>query len=86
MNSISIKELKAKLQSYLDWVSRGEKFVITDRGKEVALLAPVPSDGHIIRSLIGAKKAKWNGRKPAGIKCIRIMGKSLSRTVLKERR
>jgi len=86
MNKINKKELKAKLRIYLDKVSRGEKIIITDFGKEVALLMPVPNERRFIHSLMNAKKAKWSGGKPTGIKCIRITGKSLSRTVLKERR
>lgn len=85
MKKISKQELKTKLRIYLDKASHGEKVVITDHGKEVALLIPVPNERHIIRSLMDAKKAQWNGGKPAGIKGIRIKGKSLSKTILEER-
>ncbi|MBW7957033.1 MAG: type II toxin-antitoxin system prevent-host-death family antitoxin [Deltaproteobacteria bacterium] len=85
MNTISTKELKTKLRGYLDKVSRGEKFIITDHMKEVALLMPVPNERRVIHSLIEAKKAKWNGGKPAGIRGIRTKVKLLAETILKER-
>lgn len=78
MKKISKEELKTKLRIYLDKASRGEKVIITDHGKGVALLMPVPNERRFIHSLMKAKKAKWNGGKPAGIKGIRNKGKSLS--------
>lgn len=86
MNTISKKELKTKLRIYLDKVSRGEKFIIMDQGKEAAIMVPVPSERRVIHSLMEARKAEWNGGKPAGIKGIGIKGKLLSENVLKERR
>lgn len=86
MKKSSKKELKAKLRTYLDEVSRGEKFIITDQGKEAAILVLVPSERCVIRSLIDAKKTKWNGGKPEGLRGIRIGGKLLSEITLKEKR
>ncbi|HLE17053.1 MAG TPA: type II toxin-antitoxin system prevent-host-death family antitoxin [Syntrophales bacterium] len=78
MKPINTKELKAKFRSYLDRVLRGEKVVITDHGKEVPLMVPIPIERHVIRSHMDAKKAKWNGGKPEDIKGVRIKGKILS--------
>lgn len=43
METVGTAEVKARLTQLLDRVSRGERFVITNRGKPVALL--VPSEG-----------------------------------------
>ncbi len=85
MISVGIKELKAKLSSYVDKVRNGEEVVITDRGKEVALVIPISKERHTIKSLINSGKAKWSGGKPTGMKGIKIKGKSLSETVLEDR-
>jgi len=86
MVSVGIRELKAKLSSYVDKVCHGEKVVITEHGKEVALIIPISSERTTVKSLITKGKAKWSGDKPEGLKGIKIKGKSLSSTVLEERR
>jgi prevent-host-death family protein len=40
MRVVNIKELKAKLSAYLREVDRGETFLVTDRSRVVARLAP----------------------------------------------
>ncbi|MBI5747240.1 MAG: type II toxin-antitoxin system prevent-host-death family antitoxin [Nitrospirae bacterium] len=85
MLSIGIKELKAKLSSFVEKASHGEKVVITDHGREVALIVPISSERSAVKALIEANKAKWKGGKPIGIKGIHIKGKLLSETILEER-
>ena len=86
MISVGIKELKAKLSSYVDRVRHGEEVVITEHGKEVALVIPISRERKALKSLIDSGKAKWSGGKPAGLDNVKIKGKSLSKTVLEERR
>jgi prevent-host-death family protein len=86
MISVGIKELKAKLSSYVDRVRHGEEVVITEHGKEVALVIPISRERKALKSLIDSGKAKWSGGKPEGLDNIKIKGKSLSKTVLEERR
>jgi prevent-host-death family protein len=43
MASASISEAKAKLSALVDRVKSGEEVTITDRGKPVARLVPVPA-------------------------------------------
>ncbi|OGQ56431.1 MAG: prevent-host-death protein [Deltaproteobacteria bacterium RIFCSPLOWO2_02_FULL_53_8] len=86
MLTVGIKELKAGLSGYVDKASGGETVVITDRGKEVALIVPISDERRALASLVDSDKAKWAGGKPAGMKGIRIKGKPLSSTVLEERR
>ncbi len=86
MISVGIKELKTKLSSYVDRVRQGEEVVITEHGKEVALFVPISRERKALKSLIDSGRAKWSGGKPEGLDNIKIKGKSLSKTVLEERR
>ncbi len=86
MISVGIKELKTRLSSYVDKVRHGEEIVITEHGKEVALVIPISKERSAIKSLIDSGKAKWSGGKPEGLEDVRIKGKALSKTVLEERR
>lgn len=86
MISVGVKELKAKLSSYVDKVRHGEEVVITEHGKEVALVVPITRERKAVKSLLESGRAKWSGGKPTGVEGIRIKGKPLSKTVLEERR
>lgn len=86
MISVGIKELKTKLSSYVDRVRHGEEVVITEHGKEVALFIPISRERKALKSLIDLGKAKWSGGKPEGLDNVKIKGRSLSKTVLEERR
>ena len=85
MITVGIKERKAKLSSYVARAARGERIVITEHGREVALLVPISDEIQAVKSLVKDKKAKWSGEKPSGLRGIRIKGEPLSETVLKER-
>jgi len=86
MISVGIKELKAKLSSYVDKVRQGEEVVVTEHGKEVALFVPISKERKALKSLVESGKAKWSGGKPEGLDNIKIKGKPLSATVLEDRR
>jgi prevent-host-death family protein len=86
MESVGIRDLKAKLSSYVDKVRKGERVIITDHGDEVAMLVPLSKERRAIKSLVESGKARWSGGKPHGIEGIKIKGKPLSETVLEERR
>jgi prevent-host-death family protein len=86
MTAVGIKELKSKLSTYIKRVHQGEIIVVTDHGKEVALLSPISSERQAIKSLLEAGKASWAGGKPSGIKGLHIEGPPLAETVLEERR
>jgi prevent-host-death family protein len=45
MEKIGVRELRQNASRYLDRVSRGESLVVTDRGRPVARLVPIVSDG-----------------------------------------
>ncbi len=86
MISVGIKELKTKLSSYVDKVLHGEEIVITEHGKEVALVIPISRERKVLKSLIDSGKVKWSGGKPEGLNNVKIKGKSLAETVLEDRR
>lgn len=83
---VGIKELKAKLSSYIDKVGDGNQVIVTEHGEEVAIMMPISAERKYIMSLIKAGKAHWEGGKPKGTTGLKINGKPLSITVLEERR
>ena len=44
MRKISVRELRQNASEWLRQVRRGERFEVTDRGRPVALLGPIPED------------------------------------------
>ena len=59
---IGIRELKARLSTYLRRVRAGETIIITDRGKPVGRIVPVKQSIHIqLETLRAAGLISWNG-------------------------
>jgi len=86
MKIVGIRELKEKLSAYIDEVQTGESILITDRGKEVALLGPLSNEFQLVRFLGKSGKVRWAGGKPQGLNTeIVIEGRPLSSTILEER-
>jgi prevent-host-death family protein len=70
MQTIGIRELKARLSHYLDRVQTGERLTVSDRGRPVATIEPI--DGAMprfewARRMVAEGKASWAGGKPAGL-------------------
>ena len=86
MVSAGVKEVKAKLSAYLDKVQKGEQVIITEHGREVAMITAISRERMALRSLIQAGKAHWGGGKPKGLTGVKFKGKPLSETILEERR
>lgn len=86
MLSVGVKELKAKLSSYIDQVNRGDRVIITEHGREVALLIPITKERRAISSLVESGRVHWAGGKPRGLHGIKLKRRMLSDTVLEERR
>ncbi len=86
MISVGIKELKEKLSSYVNKARHGEEIVVTDRGKEIALVIPISSERSAVTRLVGSGRAVWNGGKPVGVKGIKAKGGSIAKTILEDRR
>jgi prevent-host-death family protein len=86
MISVGVRELKGKLSRYIAQAKDGQEIIITDHGKDVALMIPLSKERRMVKSLMAEGRAKWSGGKPKGISGVRIKGKSLSKTVIEDRR
>lgn len=89
MESIGIRELKENLSRYMKRVRTGEKIIVTDRKKEIAVIMPLEKKDkeEKIYQLIQRKIAFWNGGKPRGaLSRITSKGKSVSDAVIEDRR
>ena len=86
MVSVGIRELKERLSSYVLKVKHGETIVVTDHGKEVAILGPISPERSGAMQLVKEGRAKWFGGKPRGYTDVTIKGKPISDTVREDRR
>jgi prevent-host-death family protein len=62
--TVGIRELKARLSTYLQQVKAGSTVVITDRGKPVGRIIPIkPSVDEQMQELLQTGLVAWSGRK-----------------------
>jgi antitoxin (DNA-binding transcriptional repressor) of toxin-antitoxin stability system len=54
---VGVRELRQNLSVYLARVENGEALRVTDRGRIVALLAPLPSGTTALQALVSAGRA-----------------------------
>ncbi len=89
MKTVGIRELKRNLSEYLRSVKAGEKVVITDRKKEIAVIVPFreAEDQGKILQLVREGVADWSGEKLRGMAArIRSKGGSVSEAIVEDRR
>ena len=89
METVGIRELKSNLSRYLKKVRSGEKIIVTDRKKQVALILPCSreTDEEKLLQLVQGGLAQWSGGKPAGLQPrIYSKGANVSDAVLEDRR
>jgi prevent-host-death family protein len=86
MRTVGIRELKIHLSTYVDYAKRGEEVVVTEHGREVALLVPITDERRAVFGLVAEGAAKWSGGKPAGLAKAKISGESLAETIIADRR
>jgi len=89
METVGIRELKTHLSHHLKRVQRGERLLVTERGRSIATISPVdpPADVDWAHHLVADGRAHWNGGKPTGAKRpAKIMGTTVSSIVLEDRR
>lgn len=89
MKTVGVRELKEHLSRYIQNVKLGERILITERKKEVAVLSPLEmeSEEERILKLVKKGKASWSGGKPSGLSSrITYKGKSVSEAVIEDRR
>lgn len=61
MVSVGVRELRQRASELLRWVQAGETVEVTDRGRPVALLTPVPDVGPLERLRVAGEVSE-----PAG--------------------
>jgi prevent-host-death family protein len=89
MLAVGIRELKNRLSQYLKRVRTGERVVVTERGRPVAVLSPSPVtlEDRRIEAMLREGMARWGGGKPRGsARPPRIKGPSVARAVIEDRR
>jgi len=70
-------------------VQAGEQLTVTDRGRAIALLAPVQrgASHDWAHAMVARGRARWSGGKPAGLtRRVRSRGKPASAMVIEDRR
>lgn len=89
MVAVGIRELKNRLSQYLKRVGSGERVVVTQRGRPVAVISPpvvTPADRRI-EAMLNEGVARWGGAKPRGaLHPPRIKGPSVAQAVIEDRR
>ena len=87
MATVGVRELRNRLSHYLDRVREGERITVTDRGREVAVIAPSEeSEEHRrLMALVAKGELHWNGRKLPDFEPIKSPGKPASEMVLEDR-
>ena len=54
---VGVRELRQSLSVYLRRVMKGETLQVTDRGRAVAVLAPLPAGSMVTERLVAARRA-----------------------------
>lgn len=86
---VGVEALRDHLGDYLQRARRGERIVITEHGRSVALLISLEGNEAARRAwdLVETGAASWSGGKPTGSsRRPRAQGKSASAIVLEDRR
>ncbi len=88
MTAVGIRELRNRLSRYLKRVSTGERVMVTERGRPVAIISPpavTPADRRI-EAMLREGAARWGGGKPRGARRPpRIKGPTVAQAVLEDR-
>jgi prevent-host-death family protein len=89
MEIIGIRKLKENLSYYMKRVKIGERIIVTDRNKKIAVILPIgkaDTEEKIYR-LVQQGAASWAGGKPEGMTDrIVVRGASVSEAVVEDRR
>ena len=68
MTTVGVREFKDKLSQYLRRVASGERVIVTDRGRPLAVVAPPEptGDDEGVRLMVREGLARWSGGRPRG--------------------
>jgi prevent-host-death family protein len=88
MVKAGIRKLKNNLRYYMSLVRNGEQVVVTNRGRDVALIVPVEGSDNYSRLMEMVKEglAIWEGGKPIAPEPIAASGKPVSEIIIEDRR
>ncbi len=89
MGEVGIRELKNRLSEYLKRAGSGERLVVTERGRPVAVISPpaLKAVDRRIEAMLHEGLVRWGGGKPRGSRRpARIKGPSVARAVIEGRR
>ena len=89
MNAVGVRDLKNRLSHHLKRVRAGARLTVTERGKPIAMLAPVEEKDDLawLHKMVAEGRAHWSGGKPTGSKNPpKNTGKPLSDVVIEDRR
>lgn len=67
MASVGVRELRQRASELLRRVEQGETIEITDRGRPVAVLAPLPASGGVLEHLIATGEVAAAQREAAAL-------------------
>jgi prevent-host-death family protein len=56
LNRVGVRELRQHLSRYLRRINSGERFEVTERGRPVAILAPLPGHVSAVERLAAANR------------------------------
>jgi prevent-host-death family protein len=88
MARVGIRDLRDHLSRYLKQVKAGERVVVTERGKAIALLVPAEPAEQLegLDALVREGLARWGGGKPQGAaQPAKVRGQPVAEIVLQER-
>jgi prevent-host-death family protein len=88
VKSVGIRELKRSISGYLREVQSGERILVTDRKRPLAIISAVGNEQEDdeINGLVGKGIVYWTGEKPLGaVRRIRSK-KNISDAVIEDRR
>lgn len=90
MTTVGARELKNRLGRYLRQVRTGETILVTERGRPVAELRPLPPAALDLDTRLGELAAKGlirlpTRRKSPTIPRVELPGPPLSRTIIEDR-
>lgn len=87
--AVGIRELKNRLSQYLKQVKAGDRVVVTERGRQVAIISALsiaPEDQRV-EAMLREGVARWEGGKPRGARRPpRIKGPTVAQAVIEGRR
>jgi len=87
MAKVGIRKLKNNLRYYISLVRNGEQIVVTNRGRDVALIVPLEESNNYGRLMEMVKEglAIWEGGKPIAPEPMPASGKPASEIVIEDR-